>query len=366
MTIESKTSEPTDKFASHRELRTGLRSDLQITRQLTKGEPAYIIYDPVSFQSHRLSLTDYRVAACLDETRTLDQAFRLSVTENHLSEQDETDFFQFVMRLESLGLLTISNHDGKVLFKRFKQKTSDATKAKILGFLFLTIPLSNPDKFLDRSVGRFRFLFSHNALIAWIVLSCFAMALIANKWSEFVEPLNGLLAVKNLPFMSLAFVALKVWHELGHGYACKHFGGRVPEMGCKLMAGMPLAYVDASSAWSFPKRSHRIAVMLGGMYFESLVAIPAAFFWAFTPDSFIGACAYQLIFMAGVAAVFFNANPLMKYDGYFVLSDLLGIPNLRSRSKREAMNTLKHYVLGLDLDSRAASRPNAPACLVMV
>ena len=363
MTIESKTAEPTDKFASQRELRTGLRSDLQITRQLTKGEPAYIIYDPVSFQSHRLSLTDYRVAACLDETRTLDQAFRLSVTENHLSEQDETDFFQFVMRLESLGLLTISNHDGKVLFKRFKQKTSDATKAKILGFLFLTIPLSNPDKFLDRSVGRFRFLFSSNALIVWIVLSCFAMALIANKWSEFVEPLNGLLAVKNLLFMSLAFVALKVWHELGHGYACKHFGGRVPEMGCKLMAGMPLAYVDASSAWSFPKRSHRIAVMLGGMYFESLVAIPAAFFWAFTPDSFIGACAYQLIFMAGVAAVFFNANPLMKYDGYFVLSDLLGIPNLRSRSKREAMNTLKHYVLGLDLDSRAASRAERTSLL---
>jgi putative peptide zinc metalloprotease protein len=345
-----------DKFASYREMRTGLRSDLQITRQWTKGEPFYVIYDPVSFQSHRLSLTDYRVAACLDEARTLDQAFQATVADKHLSHEDEADFFQFISRLESLGLLTISSRDGKALFNRFKHKTSDAAKARLLGFLFVTIPLSNPDKFLDRTVARFRFLFCTKALLVWSVLGAFAVALIVNKWSEFVKPLNGLLAVKNLLFMSLAFVALKVWHELGHGYACKHFGGRVPEMGCKLMAGMPLAYVDASSAWSFPKRAHRIVVMLGGMYFESLVAIPAAFIWASSPDSFIGACAYQLIFMAGVATVFFNANPLMKYDGYFVLSDMLGIPNLRARSQRETMNTLKHYALGLELDSRAVNR----------
>lgn len=356
VTIVTLPEKSTDKFASYRQLRTGLRSDLQITRQLTKGKPVYIIYDPVSFQSHRLSLTDYRVAACLDETRTLDQSFLETVTEELLSPEDEADFFQFVSRLESLALLTISNHDAKVLFNRFKQKTADSTKAKWLSFLFLTIPLSNPDKFLDRSVGRFRFLFSSTVLLAWIVLGLFATALVVNKWAEFVEPLNGLLAVRNLLFMSLAFVALKVWHELGHGYACKHFGGRVPEMGCKLMAGMPLAYVDASSAWSFPKRSHRIMVMLGGMYFESLVAIPAVFIWAFAPDSFIGACAYQLIFMAGVATVFFNANPLMKYDGYFVLSDLLGIPNLRARSKRETLSTLKHYALGLEPDSPAANQ----------
>lgn len=343
-----------DPFANYRVQRTSLRSDLQISRQLTKGSPAYVIYDPVSFQSHRLSLNDYRVAACLDESRSLDQAFQLCVAEGYLVASDEADFFQFVKRLESLGLLTSSNHDSKALFNRFKQKTAETNKARWLGFLFLTIPLSNPDKFLDRTVNRFRFLFSQTALVVWFVLGCFAISLIVNKWSAFIEPLNGLLAIKNLLFMSFAFVALKVWHELGHGYACKHFGGRIPEMGCKLMAGIPLAYVDASSAWSFPNRNHRFAVMLGGMYFESLVAIPAAFIWAFTPDSLIGACAYQLIFMAGVATVFFNANPLMKYDGYFILSDWLSIPNLRSRASRETMSLLKRFTLGLNIDSRVA------------
>ncbi len=364
MTIEAQATATTDRQSAYRAMRTGLRSDLQVSRQLTRGEPVYVVYDPVSFQSHRLTLTDYRVAACLDETRTLQQAFELAVAEGHLDAEDSQDFFQFVGRLESLGLLTISNHDGKALFSRFKQKSADARKAKLLGFLFLTIPLSNPDKFLDRSIGRFRFLFSARTLCVWLVLGVLAMALILSKWPEFVEPLNGLLALKNLVFMSLAFVALKVWHELGHGYACKHFGGRVPEMGCKLMAGMPLAYVDASSAWSFPKRSHRITVMLGGMYFESLVAIPAAFIWAFAPDSFVGACAYQLIFMAGVATVFFNANPLMKYDGYFVLSDLLGIPNLRARSRNETLSTLKQYVLGIEVESKTSTNVERMTLLV--
>ncbi len=83
-------------------------------------------------------------------------------------------------------------------------------------------------------------------------------------------------------------LGLKVWHELGHGYACKLFGGRVPEMGCKLIVGMPLAYVDASAAWSFPRRRDRILVMLGGMYFELLLAVPAALVWAYWPHSALG------------------------------------------------------------------------------
>ncbi len=141
---------------------------------------------------------------------------------------------------------------------------------------------------------------------------------------------------------------LKVWHELGHGYACKLFGGRVPEMGCKLIVGMPLAYVDASAAWSFPRRRDRILVMLGGMYFELLLAVPAALVWAAWPHSALGACAYQIVFMSGVATILFNINPLMKYDGYFILGDMLGISNLQARSVQEVKRVLKARVLGIE------------------
>jgi putative peptide zinc metalloprotease protein len=342
-------AEPTqsDPYAALRGLRTCLRSDTQITRQSTQGQPVYVVFDPSTFQSFRLSLNDYRVASCIQESKTLQECFGQAVAEGHLNENDEMDFWQFVERLQALGLLTISTISGSALFQRYKRKSQAAARARLIGFLFVTIPLANPDRFLDRTIGRMSFLFHRATVAIWAILGVVAACIVGAKYNDFVEPLNGLLAFNNLFFMTIAFILLKVWHEFGHGYACKHYGGRVTEMGCKLLAGIPLAYVDASSAWSFSKQQHRIMVMLGGMYFELIVAITAAFVWAFAPNSFVGACAYQLIFMAGVATIFFNANPLMKYDGYFILSELLGIPNLRARASSEMMGHAKRLFLGL-------------------
>lgn len=337
----------TDPFATLRATHTSLRNDLQITRQITRGEPIYVLYDPVNFQAHRLSLTDYRVVAQLDQEKSLEACFSAAVAAGLLEHDEEEGFYRFVGQLDNLGLLSTSSKDGDALYERYKSRVSAERKGKVLSFLFLTIPLANPDKFLDRSLHNIRFLFSKPAFLAWCIGMFIAVSIVASKWSEFLAPLNSILAINNLVFMSGAFLALKIWHELGHGYACKMFGGRVPEMGCKLIVGMPLAYVDATSAWSFPSRLHRILVMLGGMYFETLVAIPATLVWAWMPETFIGSCAYQLIFMAGAATLLFNANPLMKYDGYFILSDLLGIPNLKTKSTAAVNNWMKHTFLGL-------------------
>lgn len=330
-----------------RQTRTSLRTDLEVSRQLTKDEPVYVLYDPVKFQAHRLSLQDYRVVAELSESKTLETCFQRLVASGQLEPTEEADFYRYVNKLEMLGLMSTSRMDAEVLYKKYQAKLKAERKGKVFNFLFLTLPLANPDKFLQRTLPTFAFLFTFPFFVVWLCGLVFSGAIVIAKWDDFLQPLNNILAVRNLFFMSLAFVALKVWHELGHGYACKVSGGRVPEMGCKLIVGMPLAYMDATSAWSFPSRARRVMVMLGGMYFESLVAIPAALVWAWNPESFIGSCAYQLIFMAGVATLFFNANPLMKYDGYFILSDLLGIPNLRTRALKEVYSWYKLIFLGL-------------------
>ncbi len=211
----------------------------------------------------------------------------------------------------------------------------------------MTIPLSNPDQFLTLTLPRVNFLFTRGFVICWAIALLGALGLVFKQWDEFLKPLNHLLAVQSLVFMWGAFCGLKIWHELGHGYACKRYGGHVPEMGCKLMMGMPLAYVDASSAWGFPFRSQRIYVMLGGMYFEGIVAVVAVYLWSLTPNSMLGAFAFHLIFMAGVATLLFNINPLMRYDGYFILSDMIGIQNLRAKAMKEVQATMKHWFLGL-------------------
>ena len=349
---EEQAESPLDVF---RKMRTSLRTDLEISRQLTRDEPVYVLYDPVNFQAHRLSLQDYRVVAELSDAKTLETCFQSLVASNQLTPSDEEDFYQYVTRLENLGLLSTSKADADDLYKRFEAKLAAERKSKVFNILFLTLPLANPDKFLQRTLPTFRFLFSWPVFLLWLAAIIISSGIVIAKWEAFLQPLNNILAVRNLLFMSIAFVALKVWHELGHGYACKAFGGRVPEMGCKLIVGMPLAYMDATSAWSFPTRMHRVIVMLGGMYFETLVAIPAALIWAWNPDSFIGSCAYQLIFMAGVATLFFNANPLMKYDGYFIFSDLIGIPNLKARSAKELYSWYKLLFLGIPRPKTAKS-----------
>ncbi|MEM7476194.1 MAG: hypothetical protein AAF483_14460 [Planctomycetota bacterium] len=349
MNKESPCDEKQDAFAELRELRSGLRANLQVTRQVNRGKPVYTLYDPVSFQAHRLSHFDYKVLSCLNDNQTLQNSFEDCVARGFLQASNEEQFYSFIKNLDLLGLLSTSQQSHSSLYKKFLAKQAAERKSKIFDFLFLTIPLSNPDRFLDRTYRYFSFLFTKAALCVWLVALTFFLAVLFNRWSDFVAPLNNLLAANNLVFMVIAFFGLKVLHEFGHGYACKNFGGRVPEMGCKLIVGMPLAYVDASSAWSFHSRAQRIVVMLGGMYFESLVAIPALLIWAAMPNSIAGSCAYQLVFMAGVATILFNANPFMKFDGYFMLSDLVGIPNLRTKAILVLQQTLQRRVLGMQV-----------------
>ncbi len=135
--------------------------------------------------------------------------------------------------------------------------------------------------------------------------------------------------------MGVVFVATKLWHELGHGVICKRLGGQVPEFGAMLLVLVPSPYVDATAAWAFKSKWQRMAVGAGGMIFELFVAAIAAFVWLRTPEgSTLHQVAYNVLFLSSVATVVFNANPLMRFDGYYILSDWLEVPNLAHRSNQ--------------------------------
>ncbi|QDS90146.1 hypothetical protein EC9_43520 [Rosistilla ulvae] len=340
------------------EARAMLRSDVTVSRHLFQGEPSYMLHDPVSFQNHRLSLQDYSIVAKLDDALTLQQCFDAMVACGDLTAAEQESFYRFVLRLQTLGVLSLPANNGPQLYERYKQTQKAKIKSLPMQLMSLRIPLARPDAFLDRTAPVFRWLFSAWFVPVWLFGLAIAATIIVLRRDDFFQPLNATLTTSNVVTLGIVLALLKVWHELGHGYACKIFGGRVPEMGMILMMGAPLAYVDASAAWTFPRRMHRLIVMLGGMYFESLVAIPAVFVWAFWgPSTMIGSIAYQLVFMATAITVLFNANPLMKYDGYFILSDLLGIPNLRQRATNEINATFQRQVLGLRTVPQSTAQP---------
>ncbi|MBN2447346.1 MAG: hypothetical protein JXO22_11495 [Phycisphaerae bacterium] len=330
-----------------RSVRVGLRDDLRTTRHVFRGQPTYVVSDPLTFQSHRFEPADYEILVSIDSSRDLGQVFESLVERGQATPADEESFYQFVFSLHRMGFLSLPVSDDKLLYRRYQMRRQAKQRQRILGFLFLQIPVWNPDEFLTRTLGWGRLLFSRWFFVVWLLLITLAATAAISSWSEFWQPLNGVLAARNLPLIWLTLILLKGFHEFGHGYACKHFGGHVPEMGIYLIAGTPCAYVDASSSWGFTRRRDRVVVGLAGVYVESIIAALAVLVWAATGSSLANALAYNIVLLAGVMTVLFNANPLMRYDGYFILSDLVGIPNLRGRATQYVLNRLKRIFLGL-------------------
>ncbi len=331
-----------DKLKS---VRLGLRDDLDVTRHLFRDSPSYIVRDPVTFQSQRFEPADYDVLVRIESNRSLGDIFDELVSAGRAEKEDEEKFYAFIMSLHRIGFLQLPVSDDKVLYRRHQQKEQAKKKEKLLGFLFFRVPLFNPDAFLTRTMHKARFTFKAPFIALWFVALVSAGFILVQRWADVTEPLQGLLVAQNLPLMWITLIGLKFLHEFGHAYSCKHFGGHVPEMGAYIILMTPCAYMDATASWGFTKKSQRLMVCLGGMYYESFAAIVAVFVWAMTQPSLLHSAAYNVIFLATVVTVLFNINPLMRYDGYYLMSDLTEIPNLRAKSTQYVFALLKRWLL---------------------
>ncbi len=351
----STTTAPPDLAERLRPLRVGVRRDLEVSRHVFRGEPAYVVRDPITFQSHRVSPHDYKVLASIDASQTLGETFDGLKAQGDVAPDQEQDFFEFVFSLHRLGFLRLPVSDDRLLYQRYQARQRARRWKSILGILFLQIPLFNPDAFLGRTLPAARWLFTRTFFLIWLCLIGAAAGVAAANWRALAEPINGLLAAGNLPVLWFTLIGLKIFHEFGHAYACKRFGGHVPEMGAYLILFTPCAYVDATAAWGFPRRIERLIVSLAGVYVELAIAAVAVFVWALTGPSLLNSVAYNVIFLASSVTLLFNINPLMRYDGYYVLSDLLEIPNLRQRASDYVAAVAKRLTLGL-----RDSNPRAP------
>ncbi len=325
----------------------GTRQDLEVTRHLFRGRPAYLVRDPMTLQSHRLDPDDYAVFVAIDPARTLGEIFETLAERGTVTRSDEPAFYRFVFTLHQLGFLSLPIANDKLLYDRYIAKRKARRTKTLLNLFFLRIPLINPDPMLTRTVNATRFLFTRWFFRLWLGLVTAAVYIGYRNWDALTEPLEGILPTHNVPLLALTLVTLKLLHELGHAYACKHLGGAVPEMGVYLIVGAPCAYMDATASWSFTRKRDRILVALAGMYVELLCAAVAMFVWVLSPPGLIHDIAFNVVFLAGIVTVLFNVNPLMRYDGYYILSDWLEIPNLRQRATAYILTLAKRITLGV-------------------
>ena len=216
-----------------------------------------------------------------------------------------------------------------------------------MNLISFRIPLCNPDPFLTRFNSYLSWLAGPVFLFFWFLSAFTALGLLLTNWSRFLNQGAGFFSPLNLLIIAALWIALKFLHELSHAIACKRYGGGVYEFGVLFILFIPLTYVNASSSWSFSSRWQRIHVAVAGMYMELFIAWIAILYWATHLGTVGGVIAHNTVLVAGVSSLLFNANPLMRFDGYYVLSDLSSIPNLYFRGLAAVRNRAMGFWLGI-------------------
>lgn len=331
-------------------LKAKLRSSAQISRQFYRGERWYVVRDPAGNQFHRLSDAAYRFVGLLDGTRTVEQAWDLVGGQLEDDAPTQPEVIQILTHLYSANLIDADvTPDATVLLRRQRKQQERKLKGRLMQALFPRIPLWDPDRFLVRWMPVVRHLFSKLGAVVWLITVIAAIAAVAPHWQALKHAASGAVDMHNNPWNALwlwlVFSGIKFIHELGHAFSCRRFGGECHEMGIMFLVFIPTPYVDASTAWSFPNKWHRVFVGAAGMIVEIYVAAICAFIWLMTDDkSLPNQLAYNAMLVASVTTVIFNANPLLRYDGYYILSDYLEIPNMRQKAAEYTMGLVKRHV----------------------
>ena len=335
-----------------------LRSSVGAHRQRFRDEPWVILRDKFSNDWFRVSPDAYAFLCRLGDGRTVDEAWNGSLAADPKRALTQEEVVQLLGQLNLSNLLQYDRGDSAAtLFERMSRRKGKETKALLMGFLSIKIPLFDPDRLLGQAMPVIRRIYSPVGLLLYLLLLLAGGKALMEESSHLFDQGSGLLSPSNLGLLYIGFLVAKLLHEFSHAAVCKCCGGEVHRLGVMLLIFAPMPYVDATSAWGFRQRSERILVSLAGVAAELAFASVAALIWAHTAPGTLNALAYNVIFVASVSTLLFNMNPLMRFDGYHILVDILEVPNLFQRSREQLRYLGERFVLRLPHAQPAARTP---------
>jgi putative peptide zinc metalloprotease protein len=325
-----------------------LRSGLVVSRQRFRGRAWYIVHDPRAHRSHRMTPESWAFLNRLDGRVTLGQAWDSAVHDLGEGAPGQGDVVELLAALHAADLLEIDRvPDVDELADRGRRFGQSLWLRNVRSPLALRLPLWDCNRFLEstRHVGFL--LFSRAGLLIlglWIVP---AIWLAAVHHQELAHDLpDRLLAAENIAGIFIVFCVVKLIHELGHAYAVKAGGGAVHEFGIMVLVFAPVPYVDASAATAFRSKGYRAVVGAAGMIVEVALASAALYLWLLVEPGLVRSLLGDAIAVAGISTIVFNANPLLRFDGYYILCDLIEIPNLAQRSNRYWIDLVRRHLFG--------------------
>lgn len=330
-----------------------LRSDLRVTKHFYDGEPFAVIRDPVSSEFTRLPWRDYELASLvMTPTRLRDLPDLWTRSHPQLAlEYSEKELLTKAMALNrqlmTQRLCRVSGGRQLVLKRqREEQKAKTRVVKSLTGWMRIYRSLSDPDDFLTWIEPKVRFVFTPWFNLAAAALAVCALILVIMNADRMAMNDGWFSSLTNLALLVATFFGLKVIHEIGHGVACKHYGGEVHEAGFMFLFFMPLLYINTSDAWLFRNKYHRMAVSAAGIYIELLFASLLVPVWLSLQPGVFKDLALNAILIASFSTIVFNANPMLRFDGYYILSDWLEIPNLRQKAMGYIGRLFRIFFLG--------------------
>jgi putative peptide zinc metalloprotease protein len=310
------------------------------------GSPAWHLHDPAANRYYLLSWPAFEILSrwSLGDPVAILAAVN-SETTLALEEDDVASAAQFLERHNLL--LAASPQDSLRLAAMARAMKLHWVKWLLHNYLFFRIPLVRPGPFLDRFVGRIGFLLTPAFWWGMGALALITLGMVARQWDEFVHTFSAYEGLERILSFGVALSVAKICHELGHAFVARHHGCKVPTMGIAFLVMWPMLYTDTNEAWKLPSRRARFQIAIAGIATEMLMALLATLAWVFLQDGSARAAAFFLATTSWVLTLSINASPFMRFDGYFLLSDALGLPNLHSRAFAFGRWWLREKLFGL-------------------
>lgn len=334
-------------------LKPKLRGHVRVHRHRYHDASWYVVEDSASGRTHRFTPAVYFFVGLMDGRRTVDDIWNQAVSQLKDDAPTQGEVLNLLSQLNGADLLqTDIAPNANEMLARYTKYAKMKRRGSFGNPLAMRLPVWDPDRFLEMTLPVVRYAFSRLGAVIWLATVFSALMLIGIHWDELTNGISDrILASESLLLTAMVFPVLKFFHELGHAYATKIGGGEVHELGLMMLVFAPVPYVDASASIAYRSKWQRALVGAAGMLTEIFIAALAVFLWTLVEPGLVRSLLFQTVLIAGLSTVLFNVNPLLRFDGYYILSDLIEIPNLGARSTQYWSWLIDRFAFGLHVPS---------------
>lgn len=325
-----------------------LREDLRLIEGPVSpsGAPTWLLFDPVANRYFTFDLDGYQLLSLWAKATTPEELAQM-IADVHGADVSAQTVAQFARTLEQSCLLVEPAEGWRGLAHRAELRKHGWIMWLVHNYLFVRVPLFRPQALLDWLAPYVAIFYSRSWL--WLIASIgmTGLYLVSRQWMEFVSTFQHFYSLDGLIWYVLAIAVVKIFHEFGHACTAVRYRCRVPTMGVAFLVMVPMLYTDVTDAWKLTSRRQKLLIDGAGIIVELMIAALSLFLWAFLPDGPARSTAFVLASTSLFASLVINLSPLMKFDGYFILADLLRVPNLQERANSLGRWKLRNVLFGI-------------------